>query len=218
MAKKMLLFSRMIKYSPSVSCGINNVTVINTIVKTCSVKITTIASTFKDTRINKPPLPTDVFEFVNTPILFFTTTDIDDVERSNSLRLRDIARCSTLPYEKIPPSALLRDENSNNTYMSRDAEASCHLVAPFILNKHIHPFGIINHKYHYYICDPVTLFLGTISYNFQFDSSTEGSISKFLFETAHIASSSADVDALKFRLVQYDMARNRRLLQNVLWC
>ena len=60
-----LLFSRMIKYSPSVSCDMNNVTGINTIVKTCSVKITTIASKFKDTRINKPPLPTDVFEFLN---------------------------------------------------------------------------------------------------------------------------------------------------------
>ena len=34
--------------------------------------------------------------------------------------------------------------------------------------------------------------------------STEGSISKFLFEMASSASSSTDVDALKFRLVQYD--------------
>ena len=32
----------------------------------------------------------------------------------------------------------------------------------------------------------------------------EGSLSKFLFETARSASSSTDVDALKFRLVQYD--------------
>ena len=46
--------------------------------------------------------------------------------------------------------------------------------------------------------------LRTISHNFQFNSSTEGSISKFLFEIAHSASSSTDVDALKFRLVQYD--------------
>ena len=46
--------------------------------------------------------------------------------------------------------------------------------------------------------------LGTISHYFQFNSSTEGSISKFLFETAHSASNSTDVDALKFRLVQYD--------------
>ena len=48
--------------------------------------------------------------------------------------------------------------------------------------------------------------LRAISHNFQFNSSTGGSISIFLFETAHIssASSSTDVDALKFRLVQYD--------------
>ena len=46
--------------------------------------------------------------------------------------------------------------------------------------------------------------LRTISDNFPFNSSAEGSISKFLFETAHSASSSTDVAVLKFRLVQYD--------------
>ena len=46
--------------------------------------------------------------------------------------------------------------------------------------------------------------LRIISQNFQFNSSTEGSICKFLFEIACRASSSTDVDALKFRLVQYD--------------
>ena len=44
----------------------------------------------------------------------------------------------------------------------------------------------------------------TICHNFKFNSSTEGSLSKFLFDTAHIASSSTDVDALKFRLVQFN--------------
>ena len=44
----------------------------------------------------------------------------------------------------------------------------------------------------------------TISQNFQFNSSMEGSISKFLFEIACSAFSFTDVDALKFRLVQYD--------------
>ena len=91
--------------------------------------------------------------------------------------------------------------------MSRDAEASCHLVAPFILNKHIHPFGIINPKNHCYMNSVMQLLfssLRTISHNFLFNSSTEGSISKFLFEIAHNASSSTDVDGLKFRPVQYD--------------
>ena len=134
----------MIKYIPSVSCDTNNVTGINAIVKTYSVKITTIASKFQDICINKPTLPTDVFEFVNTPISSINTTDIDDIEGSNSYSLRDIANCSALPYENIPPSGLLGDKNLNNAYVSRDAKASCHVVAPFILNKHIHPFGIIN--------------------------------------------------------------------------
>ena len=105
-----LLFSHMIKYSPSVSCDINNITAINTIVKPCSVKITT-ATKVKDTCINKPPVPTDLFEFINTPISYITTTDIDDVEGSNSYNLRDIAKCSTLPHENIPPSGLLGDED-----------------------------------------------------------------------------------------------------------
>ena len=47
------LFSRMIKYSPFVSCGIDYITAINTIVKICSVKITT-ATKVKHTCINNP--------------------------------------------------------------------------------------------------------------------------------------------------------------------
>ena len=191
---------------PAVSCDINNITAINTIVKTCSVKITT-ATKVKDTCINKPPLPTDLFEFINNPISCITTADIDDVEGSNPYSFRDIAKCSTLPYENIPPSGLLRDENSNYTHLSRNTEASCHLVAPFILNKHIHPFGIINPPNHCSMNSVIQLLfsiLRTISQNFLFNSSTEGSISKFLFEIACSASSPTDVDVLKFRLVQYD--------------
>ena len=167
-----LLFSRMIKYNPIVSCDINNITAINTIVKPCSVKIKTATKVkVKNTCINKPPLPTDLFEFINNPISCITTTDIVDVEGSNSYSLRDIAKCSSLPHENIPPSGLLGDENSINTHVSRDAEASCHLVAPFILNKHIHPFGIINPKNHCYMNFVVQLLFSIhrkISQNFQF--------------------------------------------------
>ena len=88
----------MIKYSPSVSCDMNNVTGINAIFKACSVKIHTIESNFKDIYINKLPLPIDVFEDVNTPISCINTTNIDDIE-SNQHSLKDIAKCSTLPYE-----------------------------------------------------------------------------------------------------------------------
>ena len=150
-------------------------------------------------------MTTDLLEFINTPILCITTTDIDDVEGSNSYSLRDIAKCSTLTYENIPPSGLLGDEN--DTHVSRDTEPSCHLVAPFILNIHIHPFRIINPKNHRYMNSVIQLLfsiLRTISHNFQFNSSTEGSILKLLFEIARNASSSTDVDSLKFRLVQYD--------------
>ena len=93
-----LLFSRMIKYRVSVSCDINNVTEVNAIVKTRSMKITIITSNFKDICINKPPLATEVFEDINT--------DIDDIEGSNSYSLKDIAKCSTLPCENIPPFVL----------------------------------------------------------------------------------------------------------------
>ena len=43
-----------------------------------------------------------------------------------------------------------------------------------------------------------------ISHDFQFKSSAEGFLPRFLFEKAHNASSSTNVDASKFRLVQYD--------------
>ena len=126
---------------------------------------------------------------------------------SNPYSLRDIAECSTLPYENIPLSGLLGNVNSNYTHVSRDADASCQLVAHFILSKHIHPFGInnpINHCYMHSVIQLLFSILRTISKHFQFNSSTEGSISKFLFEIACSASSSTDVDVLKFRLVQYD--------------
>ena len=46
--------------------------------------------------------------------------------------------------------------------------------------------------------------LRTISQNFQYNSSTGGSIYKFLFQIAWRVSSSTDAGALKFRLVQYE--------------
>ena len=60
------------------------------------------------------------------------------------------------------------------------------------------------HCYKNYVIQLLLSILRTISQNFQFNSNSEGSISKFLFEIAYSALSSTDVDALKFRLVQYD--------------
>ena len=129
-----------------------------------------------------PPLPTDVFEYVNTPISCIKTKDIDYVTGSNSCSLKYIAKCFTSPYENIPPSGLLGDENLSKTYVSRDAEAYCHLVTLLIFNKHIHPFGKGNPKYHCYMNSVIQLLfsiLRTISHNFEFNSSTDGSLSKF---------------------------------------
>ena len=60
--------------------------------------------------------------------------------------------------------------------------------------------------------------LKTISHNFQFDSSTEGPLSKCLFETTQSASNSTDVDALKFRLVWYDTCYDDQVQQDSSAC
>ena len=116
----------------------------------------------------------------------------------------------SVPYYPMKIYPLLDSNEMKIQIMHMYQETLRHLaiwLPHFILNKHIHPFGIINHKNHCYMNYVIQLLfsiLRTISQNFQFDSSTEGSISKFLFEIACSASSSTDVDVLKFRLVQYD--------------
>ena len=59
-------------------------------------------------------------------------------------------------------------------------------------------------------------FLAQLLFNFQINSSTEGSLLKCLFETGHAysASNSKNVDVLKFRLVQYDALYNGQFQQN----
>ena len=88
-----------------------------------------------------------------------------------------------------------------------DVPKSRQLVLPYSLNIHIHPFGIVNPKNHCYLNSVIQLLLPilrTISYDFQFNSSTEGTLSKYMLETAYNAYSSTDVDVLKFQLVQYN--------------
>ena len=163
-----------------------------------------ITRSFKDICIDKPPLQTDVFDGVNTPISCINTTEIDDIERSRWYSLKDIAKYSTIPYENIPPLVLVGDGNLSNTYVSRNAKASCRLLPPVILNNHIHPFRVSSPKCHWYmksVTQFLFLILRTISYNFQFNFSTEDSLSKCPFETSHCAYSSIDVNALKFWLV-----------------
>ena len=51
-----------------------------------------IINSFRDIFINKPPLPTDVVDDVNTPISCVNSMDVDDVEGSISYSLKDIVQ------------------------------------------------------------------------------------------------------------------------------
>ena len=129
------------------------------------------------------------------------------------------AKCSTITCENIHPSVFFGDGNLNNTYVPRDSRTSCQLVSPFIINKHNHPFGICNPKYQCYlncVIQALLPILRTIRHNFQFNSSTDFFLSKCLFETAHSASNSTDVDGLKFRIVQYDNSTMAKMLIEVI--
>ena len=68
-------------------------------------KITSISY---DVCIHKPPLSTDVFVDVNTPISRINTMDINDIERSSSYGLWDIFKCCTIHCENIHPSVFWR--------------------------------------------------------------------------------------------------------------
>ena len=71
-------------------------------------------------------------------------------------------KCSTIPCENIPPSVFLGDDNLNNIHMSKDSWTSCQLVLPFIINKHIQPFGICNPKYQCYFNSVIQTLLSNI--------------------------------------------------------
>ena len=189
-----LLFLHFIS-NPSVSGNVNNIMVINDIVKSCSVK-TTISS-FKDMFMNKLPFPANVFENVNNPISGINIICVDGIERSSSYILQVIAKCSTIPHENIP---LL------NFWM----------LEFFIMNKHTHLFGISHPKYECYLNCVVDLFfpiLRTLNINFQFNSTPDGSPWKCIFETAYSASNSnyENLDDLKFRLAKYDTFYNGKI-------
>ena len=62
-----LLFSRMLKHNPFVSCNINNTKEINDIVKASLVKIMPLTRSVECEWKNKSPLPTNVSDTVNAP-------------------------------------------------------------------------------------------------------------------------------------------------------
>ena len=75
---------------------------------------------------------------VNTQISCINTMDFNDIKRSSSYSLKDIAKRSKLSCENIPllEFEFMGDENLNdNTYMSRDFQTFCQLSPSFIVNK-----------------------------------------------------------------------------------
>ena len=69
MARKILIFSRMLKHNPFVSCNMNSIKEINDIVKASYVKIIPLTRSLECEWINKSSLPTNVFDTVNAPRL-----------------------------------------------------------------------------------------------------------------------------------------------------
>ena len=68
-------------------------------------------------------------------------------------------------------------------------------------------------------CPSVNLFnFRSNSYTSPFNSSTEGTLLKCLFHTAHNARNSKDVDALKFQLVRHDTFYNGQNQQDSNGC
>ena len=62
-----LLFSRMLKHNPFVSCNIHNIKEINDNVKSSYLKIRPLTRSLECQWISKSPLPTNVFDIVNAP-------------------------------------------------------------------------------------------------------------------------------------------------------
>ena len=92
--------------------------------------------------INKQPLPTDVSDVIYTPIYCINTMDIDDIEGPSPYNLKDIAKCSTIFSEKYTPTVFWGG-GGGGVQITHNTQY-CQLVPPFIVNKHIHSFGICN--------------------------------------------------------------------------
>ena len=106
-----LLFSRMLKHKPFVSCNINNIKEINDIVKASYVKITPLTRSLECEWINKSSLPTNVFDTVNAthphpaPIPPHTL-DIDVSGGNNSCSWSDVVECSIILDKNKPLSEI----------------------------------------------------------------------------------------------------------------
>ena len=143
----------------------------------------------------------------NTPPPPSHTLDIDDSGGNNSCSLSDVAECSIILDKNTPPSEFLPD--SNTVYTSGDTRIFSQSHPAPLINEHKHPFGLKNPKFQCFFFNYVLQLIFSnfrnSSYTSPFNSSTKGTLLKCLFQTAHNARNSKDVDALKFQLVRDDI-------------
>ena len=95
------------------------------------------------------------------------------------------------------------------------------LHPPHLINEHKHPFGIKNPKFQCFFNSDLQLIFSIFrnnSYTSPFNSSTEGTLLKCLFQTVHNAHNSKDVDALKFQLVHHNTFHNGQNQQDSTEC
>ena len=102
-----------------------------------------------------------------------------------------------------------------------DTRIFSQLHPPLLINEHKRPFGITNLKFQFFLNSVLQLIFSIFrnnSYTSPFNSSTEGTLLKCLFHTAHNACHSKDVDALKFHLVRHDTFYNGQNQQDSTEC
>ena len=111
--------------------------------------------------------------------------------------------------------------DSNTVYTSGDTRICSQSHPPSLINEHKHPFGLNNPKFHFLLNSVLQLIFSIFwnnSYTSPFNSSTEGTLLKCLFQTANNARNSKDVDALKFQLVRHDTFYNGKIQQDSTEC
>ena len=130
-----LLFARMLKHNPFVSCNINITKEINDIVKASYVKIMPLTRSVECEWTNKSPLPTNV-SYCEWPPAPPYTLDIDDSGGNNSCSLSDVAECSIILDINTPPS------DCNTVYTSGDTKIFSQSHPLPLITEHKHPFGL----------------------------------------------------------------------------
>ena len=123
------------------------------------------------------------------------------------------------PPPPPPPSEFSHDSNSE--YRSGHTRIFSQLHPPLLINKHKHPFGIKNPKFRCFFNSVLQLIFSIFrnnSYTSPFNSSTDGTLLKCLFHTAHNARYSKVVDALEFQLIRHDTFYNGQNQQDSTEC